>query len=393
MRLTNSQYGVFTLSTYAVSMKITIRRYSKSSKLGMISKIYYERSAHSKESSPIRRIDLAGYGTYTAYSDQLNTAYLSSDTATVCMTRSSTRELLSPFENPKQKFHSKRRLFDTPSLVESNSPEFDHNFDILEQPEEEGQFLKELRDNTFSSSEHEDANEHIEKEVILFYNGLDVPTPQILDSNGAIPSKTAADAKIAIQEMAEVAGPRFYHRNNGNSSYPDQRPSLEESLTKFMAELAKRHEENSNIIKKNRASTNAAIRNQGSSIKTLEIQTGQMSKVLQERGFGSLPRSTETNSRDQVKSISTAKSNFSRICHIGCGLYVVSGTQHMSILYETVLFPNQLQNFSCDDWREAQDVKIVDAYVTPCLQKKKSQGALLYLVLFIISVSIKLLLT
>ncbi|GKE64678.1 hypothetical protein Tco_1518839, partial [Tanacetum coccineum] len=26
-----------------------------------------------------------------------------------------------------------------------------------------GQFLKELRDNTFSSSDHEDANEHIEK--------------------------------------------------------------------------------------------------------------------------------------------------------------------------------------------------------------------------------------
>ncbi|GKE56822.1 hypothetical protein Tco_1496007, partial [Tanacetum coccineum] len=127
-----------------------------------------------------------------------------------CMTRSSTKELLSPFENPEQKFRSKRRLFDTPSLVESNSPEFDHNFDIQEQSEEGGQFLKELRDNTFSGLENEDANEHIEKvlkivdlfhilkEVILFYNGLDVPTRQILDSKGAIPSKTAVDAKIAI---------------------------------------------------------------------------------------------------------------------------------------------------------------------------------------------------
>ncbi|GKA61009.1 putative reverse transcriptase domain-containing protein [Tanacetum coccineum] len=44
----------------------------------------------------------------------------------------------------------------------------------------------------------------------------------------------------------------------------------------------------------------AAIRNQGASIKSLEIQIGQMSKVLQERGFGSLPSSTETNPRDQV---------------------------------------------------------------------------------------------
>ncbi|GJU80480.1 hypothetical protein Tco_1282845 [Tanacetum coccineum] len=42
-------------------------------------------------------------------------------------------------------------------------------------------------------------------EVVLFYNGLDVPTRQILDSRGAIPSKTAADAKVAIQEMAEYS--------------------------------------------------------------------------------------------------------------------------------------------------------------------------------------------
>ncbi|GJT26153.1 hypothetical protein Tco_0906428 [Tanacetum coccineum] len=42
-------------------------------------------------------------------------------------------------------------------------------------------------------------------EVILFYNGLDVPTRQILDSKGAIPTKTAADAKIAIQEMVEYS--------------------------------------------------------------------------------------------------------------------------------------------------------------------------------------------
>ncbi|GJU65831.1 NUDIX hydrolase 6-like protein [Tanacetum coccineum] len=72
-----------------------------------------------------------------------------------------------------------------------------------------------------------------------------------------------------------------------------------------MSESAKRHEENSNLIKEIRASTDAAIRNQGASIKTLKIQIGQMSKVLQERGFGSLPSSTKINLRDQVKSIST----------------------------------------------------------------------------------------
>ncbi|GJW35479.1 hypothetical protein Tco_0058399 [Tanacetum coccineum] len=53
-----------------------------------------------------------------------------------------------------------------------------------------------------------------EMEVILFYNGLDVPTRQILDSKGAIPSKTVAAAKTTIQEMAE-----YSHKwHNGTSS-------------------------------------------------------------------------------------------------------------------------------------------------------------------------------
>ncbi|GKA43930.1 hypothetical protein Tco_0736654 [Tanacetum coccineum] len=80
---------------------------------------------------------------------------------------------------------------------------------------------------------------------------------------------------------------------------------MEETLSKFMGESRKRHEENSNLIKEIRASTDASLRNQAASIKTLEIQIGKMSKVLQEKGFGSLLSSTETNPRDQVKSIST----------------------------------------------------------------------------------------
>ncbi|GKB69751.1 retrovirus-related pol polyprotein from transposon TNT 1-94 [Tanacetum coccineum] len=43
------------------------------------------------------------------------------------------------------------------------------------------------------------------QEVVLFYNGLDVPTRQILDSRGAIPLKTTADAKVAIQEMVKYS--------------------------------------------------------------------------------------------------------------------------------------------------------------------------------------------
>ncbi|GJX22490.1 hypothetical protein Tco_0226935 [Tanacetum coccineum] len=105
------------------------------------------------------------------------------------------------------------------------------------------------------------------QEVILFYNALGIPTRQILDSRGAIPSKTTADAKVAIQKMAEyfqkwhngtsrsrrggyiAAAMGFYQRNNVDPSYQERRQSMEDTLSKFMSESAKRHEENSNLIK------------------------------------------------------------------------------------------------------------------------------------------------
>ncbi|GJZ59838.1 uncharacterized mitochondrial protein-like protein [Tanacetum coccineum] len=53
----------------------------------------------------------------------------------------------------------------------------------------------------------------------------------------------------------------FYQRNNANPSYQERRQSIEETLSKFMGESAKRHEENSNLIKEIRASIDATIKN------------------------------------------------------------------------------------------------------------------------------------
>ncbi|GKF15959.1 gypsy/ty3 retroelement polyprotein [Tanacetum coccineum] len=39
------------------------------------------------------------------------------------------------------------------------------------------------------------------REVILFYNGMEVSTRQILHSKGAIPTKTAADAKKVNEKV------------------------------------------------------------------------------------------------------------------------------------------------------------------------------------------------
>nr|GEU72642.1 hypothetical protein [Tanacetum cinerariifolium] len=41
----------------------------------------------------------------------------------------------------------------------------------------------------------------------------------------------------------------FYQRNNANPSYQERRQNMEETLSKFMSESAKRNEENSNLIK------------------------------------------------------------------------------------------------------------------------------------------------
>ncbi|GJY44214.1 hypothetical protein Tco_0432427 [Tanacetum coccineum] len=249
---------------------------------------------------------------------------------------------------------------------------------------------------------------------LTYMRDVILPTRQILDSKGAIPTMTAADAKVAIQEMAEhskkwhdgtstrtrsiktsdglatiqaqlnnlrreikkdyplkeegktlkeaystqfgvpfpqggqykAATLRFYQRNNANPSYKEQRQSMKESLSKFMTESVKRHENNSNLIKEIRASTDAAIRNLGASIKTLEIQIGQMSKVLHESGFGSLRSLTETNPRDHVKLISTnVETDTTLIRRIGSTRYAVSGIQNSKLIFEsrqaTIPFPSR----------------------------------------------------
>ncbi|GJT11633.1 putative reverse transcriptase domain-containing protein [Tanacetum coccineum] len=264
-----------------------------------------------------------------------------------CMTRSSTNELYTPYKDPEQYLEEEEveemaetiEQYMSKTRTDYGSGVARPKIDNKDQFELKGQFLKELRENTFSGSDNEDAKEHIEK-VLKIVDLFHVPNITILDLRGAVPTKTAADAKTAIQEMAEYSqkwhngtsrgrstetsdglaaiqaqlnnlgreikkkeegktleeayytqfggpfqgggyratAPGYYQRNNANPSFQERRQSMEDTLSKFMSESAKRHEENSNLIKEIRASTDAAIRNQGASIKTLEIQIGQMSK-------------------------------------------------------------------------------------------------------------------
>ncbi|GKC95432.1 hypothetical protein Tco_1160874 [Tanacetum coccineum] len=267
------------------------------------------------------------------------------------------------------------------------------------------------------------------QEVILFYNGLDVPTRQILDSRGAVPTMTTADAKTAIEDMAEYSqkchnrtsrgrsnetfdglaaiqaqlnnlgreikkvnekvyaaqvgckqckGPHytkdfllkeegktleeayytqfggpfqgggyratalgFYQRNNANPSYQERRQSMKDTLSKFMSESAKRH---SNLIKEIRATTDATIRNKGTSIKTLEIQIGQISKLIS----------------------TTIEADSHSIRRIGSSQYAVSTGHNSKLLYKsrqtTVPFPSHLDNHYYEEEEENYGPKFTKAY-------------------------------
>ncbi|GJX26922.1 putative reverse transcriptase domain-containing protein, partial [Tanacetum coccineum] len=222
-----------------------------------------------------------------------------------------------------QTVHEKR-LFETPGLEESSSPEFDLFSDIEEHSEEEEttkimmetmeqymsktrgnyrsgvarpkindktyfelkeQFLKELRENTFSGSKHEDANEHIEKvlKIVDLFHIPEVTQDQIM-------------------------------------------------LRAFPMSL-----------------------------------TGAASRWLRNEPSGL----TEPNRRDHVKSISTAKADSSVIRHIRLGPYAVSDTHYSSLSSAIVLFPNQLHGYFCDDWKEAREVKILETYDHTLPQKEK----------------------
>nr|GEV95853.1 hypothetical protein [Tanacetum cinerariifolium] len=183
-----------------------------------------------------------------------------------------------------------------------------------------GKFLKELHTNTFNDSDHEDANEHIEKvlDIVDLFHILNItidqPSKKWMNTlrNGTMKHSRSRSTEtfnelVAIQaqlnnlgrEIKKVnekvyaalvgceqcKGPHYTKdyllKEEGKTlkeAYYTQ--SMEDTLSKFMSESAKRHEENSNLIKEIQALTDAAIRNQGESIKTLEIQIGSSVSVM-----------------------------------------------------------------------------------------------------------------
>nr|GEV84506.1 hypothetical protein [Tanacetum cinerariifolium] len=81
--------------------------------------------------------------------------------------------------------------------------------------------------------------------------------------------------------------------------------TLEESLSMLMAEIAKRHDEHSNLIKEIQASMDLSLKIKKASIKALEIQVRQISIILHKKLSGNLQSSTEIKPRVNDETIST----------------------------------------------------------------------------------------
>nr|GEW03863.1 hypothetical protein [Tanacetum cinerariifolium]GEW09124.1 hypothetical protein [Tanacetum cinerariifolium] len=96
------------------------------------------------------------------------------------MRRSSTKELFTPFKEPKQEFQSSRKLFKTLSLEESRSHEFNLFPDLEEYSKEEITIT--MAETMEHGSDHEDANEHTEKvlEIVYLFHIPNITQDQVM---------------------------------------------------------------------------------------------------------------------------------------------------------------------------------------------------------------------
>nr|GEZ94798.1 hypothetical protein [Tanacetum cinerariifolium] len=244
-----------------------------------------------------------------------------------------------------------------------------------------GQFIKELRDNTFSDSDHEDTNEHIKKvlEIVDLFHIPIITQDQVmlralpmsltravsrwLRNKPSSSITTWEDLKTkflrkyclparTVKKMEEInnfqqepdetiyqAWERFKEllTKTGSTKTFDGLAAIQARLNNLRREIKKVNEKvyaaqveceqckgphyTKDFPLKEE---DAAVQNQGASIKTLEIQIRQISRILQERGFRSLPSSTKANSRDHVKSITTPEDDTKPIHRIGSPQYAVS---------------------------------------------------------------------
>ncbi|GJS86093.1 retrovirus-related pol polyprotein from transposon TNT 1-94 [Tanacetum coccineum] len=112
--------------------------------------------------------------------------------------------------------------------------------------------------------------------------------------------------------------------------------TLEDSLSMFMDKIAKRIDENTNLIKELQASTDFVLRNQKASIKALEIQVKQMSVILHEKLSGNFQSLIEIKPRVNDEMISTyVETDKPSIRRIDASQYAISNLRNRNLFSDS----------------------------------------------------------
>ncbi|GJQ90589.1 hypothetical protein Tco_0001728 [Tanacetum coccineum] len=212
------------------------------------------------------------------------------------MTRKSTSELFTPYKEPEREFPSSRRPFKTLSLDELRSPNFNLLSDQEYSEEEKAEAMAETMEGVIPTKTAEDAKKAIQEMAEYSQKwhdgtskGRSTETSDRLAAIQAQLNNLGREIKKVNEKVytaqvgckqckgpyytkdcpqkeegktleeayyTQFGGPfqgggyrattqGYYQRNNANPSYQERRQSMEDTLSKFMSESAKRHEENS----------------------------------------------------------------------------------------------------------------------------------------------------
>ncbi|GKE71615.1 hypothetical protein Tco_1529687 [Tanacetum coccineum] len=196
------------------------------------------------------------------------------------------------------------------------------------------------------------------QEVILLYNGLDILTRQILDSRGAIPTKTDEDAKKAIQEMVEYCKKWHNETSRGRSiETSNGLAAIQAQLNNLGREIKKVNEKvyadqvRCEQCKEPHYTKDFPLKEEGKPLE--EAYYTQLVDLFKE---GDIEQQLQANPRDQVKSISTTiEADSCPIRHIGSSQYAVSTGQNCTLMYETrqttIPFQSRLNGYCYEEMK------------------------------------------
>ncbi|GJT77701.1 putative reverse transcriptase domain-containing protein [Tanacetum coccineum] len=185
------------------------------------------------------------------------------------------------------------------------------------------------------------------QEVILFNNGLDVPTRQILDSRGAIPNKTAtSDGLTAIQAQLNNLGREI--KKVTEKVYAAQ-VGCEQCKGPHYTKDCLQKKEGKALEKSYYTQFGGPFQGGGYRATAPGCCNKEPRSIDQNFRNANL-----ANPRDQVKSISTTiEADSNLICRIRSNQYAVSTGQNNTLLYKSrqtmIPFPSHLDNHYCTE--------------------------------------------